>query len=108
VVTVSWLYSFFGGTNEKAMLVSDIILFFSPQFSHQPADHKMWRKWIAPSARYFLSTLTCALSSQVNDVKMVQSINIFCASMADCWDIKELPEEKEATSGNGIGFGGLL
>jgi len=77
VVTVSWLYSFFGGTNEKAMLVSDIILFFSPQFSHQPADHKMWRKWIAPSARYFLSTLTCALSSQVNDVKMVQSINIF-------------------------------
>jgi len=76
VVTVSWLFSFFGGTNEKAMLVSNIILFFSPQFSHQPADHKMWRKWIAPSARYFLSTLTCALSSQVNDVKMVQMYNV--------------------------------
>jgi hypothetical protein len=34
----------------------------------------------------------------------VQCINIFCASMADCWDIKELPEEKEATNVNGVGF----
>jgi hypothetical protein len=38
---------------------------------------------------------------------MVQMYNVlifFVHQWPDCWDIKELPEEKEATNVNGVGF----
>jgi len=38
----------------------------------------------------------------------VVCINVCWVCMADCWYIKELPEEEETTNVHGIGFGGLL